>query len=236
MPQRLHAGHVYRRLGEGSFRTAHLVQHFSKRRLGVKIYPPHRHGRIIAQRRARLALGSRHAHMERVGAFLPIGVREAIEIVFHHAVIKAVGHLQLAVREVVQRRTAKEADGIRGTVRSQRRRHLPQLVIHTAEAQTQRCPAVADERFVIDVIIVHIVIGEQRADAQLIAPPFHIVQRLLNPVAVTPRRRAAIIFHVQHGIGNFSLFNANLQIARPELAARAENAHRFRSGKAADPV
>ena len=161
---------------------------------------------------------------------------EGVHIILESAVIVAVSDGELLIRRMVDRTAAVDADRIRRTMRSQTFQRSADLVIHAAVADAERRAAVSDERFVVHIVVVQRLVGNQGADIDLRAHAVDVVNRVLCTVAIASRGLAAVVLGIDDARRRLAVLDMHGHVARSERFPRTERADSSRPAEVTDRV
>ena len=213
---------LYRRHVQRSFCEMPLC--FSQRSQGIRhirignqlsgVY-----GHIVLHTVLRATLHPVQTQMHNVTVFFPRNI-EQFQFVFDSPVIVPICQIQRTVRCIPQRRTTVNAVGVCNAFRTYFRKVIAQFIIRTAETDAQLGSAVTHRRFIRNIIVVLMIVGEQRAQVQPVADTGQVAHLPLQPVTVTPRILAPVVFTVQDDRRFLFVCHPDGQIAGSQFLAR----------------
>ena len=190
-----------------------------------------RERRVIGERRLRQLPCALDADMGARGVLLAVRVALVlVDIIFQAAIVQSVVELERRVMQMVERIAAEEAHGIRLAVRAPVAHRAAELVVHLADAEAERRAAASDGHLIVHVVVVHMAVGNERAEPEPPARAADIVEGMLQAVTVAPRGLRAVVLRVEHGIRRLAVLDAHRHIARAERLARREHADGARAG------
>ena len=156
------------------------------------------------------------------GMFLAL-LTEFIDIVFQLTIIIAIRHIETAIRIMIDRPAAKQADRIGYAISPQITECSANRVIHAAVAKTKRRTTMAYQHLIVGIVVMQTTIGYQCTSRQFAAIATNVIDIMLQAIAVTARILAAVILNIKDGVLTLALLQTHRQITCTELLARAQH-------------